>query len=121
MSPGNILYGLLRAYDLCKKTVTASYTVKVGTVANQFKIDYPVIVEDPAADLTITVPDGVKAGQMVYIATKSNSGSKTITLSVSNHYTSSPETFTISTEGQAWLGMWDGERYGTIGGNATAT
>lgn len=120
-SPANIQYETLRAFDLNKKKATESYTVRVGSDDNLFQIDNPVYVDDPAADLTITVPDGAVIGQMVYIANKSNSGSKTITLSVSNHYTSAPETFTISTEGQNLLLGWDGERWATIGGTATVT
>ena len=120
-SPANLQYETLRSCDLNKKKVTESCTIKVGTDDNYFQIDNPVYVEDPDADLTITVPDGVIIGQKVYIVNKSNSDSKTVTISVSNHYTSSPETFTISTEGQNLLLGWDGERWGTIGGNATAT
>jgi len=120
MSAGN-QYEWLRMLDKGKKTVIATCTLKVGTDDNLFMVDNPVIVADPAADVTITVPDGVKAGQQVFIANKTNSGAKTLTLSVSKHYTSSPETFTISTEGQCLLLMWDGERWSTMGGNATAT
>lgn len=121
MSAGNLQFEWLRMLDTNKKTVTATCTLKVGTDDNFFQIDNPVIVADPAAAVTITVPDGVKAGQQVYIANKTNSGSKAITISVSKHYTSSPETFTITDEAQSLLLMWDGEKWATIGGTATAT
>lgn len=121
MSAGNLQYELLRAYDLNKKTITATCTLRVGSDSNYFIVDNPAIVEDPAADTTITVPDGQFAGQEVYLATMSNSGSKTITISVTSHYTSDPETFTISSEGQNLLLKWDGERWATVGGTASAT
>ena len=121
MSAGNTQYNTLRAFDLNKKTVTATCTLKVGSGSNYFQIDNPVIVADPAATTTITVPDGVFVGQEVYIATKTNTSSSTINISVTTHQTSTPETFTMSTEGQNLLLRWDGERWGTVGGTATAT
>ena len=121
MSAGNLQFEWLRMLDTNKKTVIETCTLKVGTDDNFFQIDNPVIVADPAANVTITVPDGVKVGQQVYIANKTNSGSKTLTISVSTHYTSTPETFTITNEGQSLLLMWDGERWNTMGGTATAT
>ncbi len=119
-SPGNLQYSKLRSYGMNEKIVTATCEPRVGADDDYFLIDNPVIVADPAADVTITVADGVEVGQQIFIATKSNSGSKTITISVTTHYTSTPETFTISTEGQSLLLMWDGERWGTMGGTATA-
>lgn len=120
-SPGNAQYNLLRAYDLNKKVVTETCTLRVGTDSNFFLIDNPAIVKDPAAATTITVPDGVFVGQEVYIANMSNSEGSVLTVSVSTHYTSSPETFTITNEGQNLLLRWDGERWATVGGTATAT
>jgi hypothetical protein len=120
-SPGNTQYNTLRAFDLNKKTVTATCTLKVGADSDFFQIDNPVIVVDPAATTTITVPDGLFAGQEVFIANKSNSESSAITISVTHHYTSDPETFTITNEGQNLQLKWDGERWGTVGGTATAT
>lgn len=121
MSAGNLQYEIMRARDMNAKLVIATCTVKVGSDDNLFMIDNPVLVSDPAADVTITVPNGVKKGQQVYLACKTNSGSKVITISVTTHYTSSPETFTITNEGQNLLLMWDGERWATVGGNGTAT
>ena len=121
MSAGNLQYELLRSYDMNKKTVIETCTFRVGTDSDFFMIDNPIIVEDPAASTTITVPDGVFVGQEVYIADKSNTSSSAITISVTSHYTSDPETFTISNEVQNLLLRWDGERWGTVGATATAT
>ena len=121
MSSGNWQQEKKRNYQLRKKLVTASDTIKTGTATYTGIIENPVYVADPAADLTITVPDGAYIGQEVYITDKSNSGSKTITISVSKHYTSTPETFTISSEAQDLHLTWNGEKWSTTGGTATAT
>ena len=121
MSSGNWQTERKRNYELKKHLTTASETVKTGLPAQNYIYNNPVYVEDPAADLTITVGSGEYVGQTIYIVDKSNSGSKTITISVTAHRTSSPETFTISTEGQSLLLGWSGEKWDTIGGSATAT
>lgn len=121
MSAGNFQYERKRNYELKQKECDVTDTIKTGTSTYNGIFENPVYVDDPAANVTITVPDGDYIGQTAFIACKSNSGSKTITLSVTHHYTSDPETFTISNEGQNLLLGWDGERWGTIGGTATAT
>jgi len=122
MSAGNLQYETLRAYHLNRRIVTATCSIRVGRDSDFFIIDNPVIVEDPAATTVITVPNGVFVGQEVYIANMSNTSSSTVTVSVTTHYTSTPEVFTISTaEGQNLMLRWDGERWGTIGGTATET
>lgn len=118
-SPGNTQYNLLRAYHLNRKIVTVTYSLRVGRDSDFFIIDNPVIVEDPAATTVITVPDGVFVGQEVYIACMSNSESSAVTVSVTTHATSSPEVFTITTEGLNLMLRWDGERWATVGGTAT--
>jgi len=120
MSAGNLQYELIRAYDLNKKTVTATCTIRTGLDSDYFQIDNPVVVEDPAANTIVTIPSGAFIGQEVYIVNKSNTSSKTITVRVTNHYTSDPEDFTLgTTEGMNLMLRWDGERWGTVGGTAT--
>lgn len=121
MSAGNLQYELARAYEMNKKVMTATGTFRTGLDSDFFMIDNPIIIEDPAANTTVTVPSGAYPGQEVYLVTKSNSDSKTITISVTLHYTSDPETFTMNSEGNNLMLRWDGERWGTIGGTATAT
>jgi len=119
MSAGNLQYETLRAYHLNRKIITATYSLRVGRDSDFFIIDNPVIIEDPAATTVITVPDGVFVGQEVYIACMSNTETSAVTVSVTTHYTSSPEVFTLTTEGFNLMLRWDGERWATVGGTAT--
>jgi len=80
MSAGNEQYNHLRALILNRKVIDASYTVRVGSASDDFAIDNPLILTDPAADVTITVPDGIVEGQELYIEFSSNTDSKTLTL-----------------------------------------
>lgn len=121
MSSGNWQTERKRNYELKKKLVTTSETVKTGLPSQNYIYENPVYVNDPAAALTITVGDGEYIGQTIYITNKSNSGSYAITISVNKHYTSSPETFTITNEAQDLLLTWNGEKWSTTGGTATAT
>jgi len=105
--------------DHDKRTVTETCTLRVGTAANQFVIDRVAEVEDPAANTTITVPDGLYIGQTVMIVTSSNDDSKTVTVSVTHHPTSDPETGTLSTVDQYVLLLWTGTEWATLGGSWT--
>ena len=121
MSGGNFQHLRRQDYELHQKDVTATCTVRTGTPTYTGLIDNPVVVQDPAAATTITVPDGDYIGQTLLITTYSNDDSSTVTISVSHHVTSDPETFTISTVDQWLLLVWTGTEWGTVAGDATAT
>ena len=116
-SAGNMFYEELRGLAAAKRTVTATCTARVGTPANGFRVDKVLDVDDPAANVTITIPDGLEIGQTVMIVTSSNSESKTITASVTHHTTSDPEAGTLSTVDQYVLLMWTGTEWVTIAGD----
>lgn len=120
-SAGNWFYTEKRALDTNVKEVADNYTVKLGSADNLFMIDRVIAVVDPADNITITVGNAETIGQRLFLVTTSNSGSKTVTVSVTKHMTSDPETFTMTTANQ-WLELvWQGNKWGTVAGNATAT
>jgi hypothetical protein len=120
MSATNEQYQHLQGLKACKKVITGTYTVKTGRVADGFVIDNPVEVNDPTAATTITVPDGYQIGQQLLISSQ-DPNSQTVTISVTHHVTSDPETFTVSTADQWLLLIWTGTEWATLGGDATAT
>ena len=80
MSAGNLQFTTNRAYDLNEKTFTATGTLRTGRSADHFIFDNPVKVTDPAADVTLTVPDGVELGQRLHVNFTSDASSKTVTV-----------------------------------------
>jgi hypothetical protein len=83
-SIANIQYIQLRSLEHGKKTINTTYTVKVGSASDGFMIDNPVVIDDPEADFTVTVPSGEEIGQEVFIVLESNTNSKTATVSCTN-------------------------------------
>ena len=66
MSAGNLFLTRKKAFDLREVTVNAAtYTVKVGTTANDFIVDRVVHVN--VAPCTITLPNGTYEGQRVLV------------------------------------------------------
>jgi hypothetical protein len=80
MSAGNLQHTANRNRDLREKLFTATGTVRTGRVADHFAIDNPVLVTSPAADVTLTVPDGVEIGQRLNILFTADANSKTVTV-----------------------------------------
>lgn len=119
MSSGNWQYERRRNYDLHKKTVTGTYTVKTGTAAQISGIDNPVDVADPAADFTLTVGSGAYIGQTLIIVMSSNSSSKTCSISVTNHETSDPEVFTMDAADEYLNLIWTGTEWATVSTTCT--
>ena len=67
MSSGNLFTTRQSAFGLRRKIVDAAYTVRVGGDEENFETDRVIAIVDPAAALTITVPDGDYAGQELLI------------------------------------------------------
>jgi hypothetical protein len=103
MSAGNFLNTEKRAYDQYTKIVAAAYTVKTGRVTDNFVFDRVVDVVDPAANFTITLPDGSYPGQNLIIRLSSNSDSKTVTVAAA---TGSGGDSTMATAGMYMLLAW---------------
>ena len=120
MSYANFQFARKEDYELHKKVVAATYTVRTGTATYKGLFDNPVEINGPAAEVTITVPDGEYIGQTVLLSSQ-DPNSQTINVSVSHHVTSDPETFTMSTADQWLLLIWTGTEWATLGGDATAT
>lgn len=81
MSKANFQFEKLEAYKMDETTVATTHSVKTGRVADTFKIENPIKIVDPADDFTITVSNGVYAGQKLLIYMSSNGNSKTATIS----------------------------------------
>lgn len=92
-----------QSYKANSKTVTATYTARVGSVANHFAYDNPIIVVNPAADVTVTIPDGYYVGQTLYIVLNGNTSSKTLTVTCTTG-----TDYSTSTSGQWTLMVWTG-------------
>jgi hypothetical protein len=107
MSIGNFQVNRNRAYQLNKKTISATYTVRVGASSDQFVMDNPIVVDDPSDDFTITVPDAVEIGQTWMVVLESNTNSKTVTIT-----TTTGDDNTLDTEGDFALYVWAGDTSG---------
>jgi len=109
MSIENFLFTEGRGYEAGTKTIDAAYTVRVGTGANSFHIDRVVIVDDPAANLTVTVPDGLYVGQELLIVFESNSDSKILTIDGN-----AAQDSTMNDAGMYQISLWTGETTGWV-------
>ena len=69
-----------RAFELRTKAVTTTYTVTVGSVANNFIEDRVITVANVATSFTITVPNGQYPGQRVLISLVGNASAQTLTV-----------------------------------------
>jgi len=115
-SPANFFYHQLSALDNNKRTVTKTCTIRVGSADDGFAIDQPVDVVNPAADTTVTVPDGVQIGQELLVTFNGNSASKTLTLTCTTG-----TDYSSSTSGQWTKMVWTGSVAGwaKVAGNMT--
>jgi len=98
-----------RAFDLRTKVVNAAYTVRVGTVANNFVVDRVINIVDPAADFTLTVPNGLYPGQQLMINLVSNGNSKTVTIDGN-----AAQDSTMATAGQYQISEWTNSTTGWV-------
>jgi hypothetical protein len=121
MSQANAQFEWLKDLDLHKKVVTATYTVRTGTPTYDGLIDNPVDVDDPAADFTLTVPDGSKMGQMLLIVMSSNGSSKECSASISHHETSDPEILYLNAADEYILLVWTGTEWATVSTTASTS
>jgi len=82
---------------------SAAYTARVGSTTDRFAYDYPIEVENPTDNFTITVPDGYYIGQELLITLNGNTNSKTVTVT-----TTTGTDYTLATTGMWILMMWTG-------------
>jgi hypothetical protein len=80
MSRANFQHERKADYELHSTTVTGTHTVKTGTATYNGIFENPVLITNPAAAFTLTVPDGAYVGQELYVLLTSNSESKTVTI-----------------------------------------
>ena len=99
-----------KAFDLRTKTVTGTYTVKVGSVSDNFIFDRVINITNPAANFTLTVPDGRYAGQQLSINLTANTGSKTVTIADTTGGLES----TMATTGMYQLSEWTNSTTGWV-------
>jgi hypothetical protein len=97
------MYQTLSALDNNKRTVTKTCTIRVGSADDDFAIDHPVDVVNPAANTTITIPNGAQIGQELLVTFNGNSASKTLALT-----TTTGTDFSSSTSGQFTKMVWTG-------------
>lgn len=104
-------WNLMRRFDmeLHAKTFTATGTVRTGRADDKGLFDNPVIVSDPAADTTLTIPDGSYVGQMLMIVFESNDDSKTLTVTATTG-----TDYSSTTAGQWTLICWTGATSGWL-------
>ena len=119
MSGANIQHMLRQDMKLHAKTVTATYTAKVGTSVSTGEVgtfDNPILVVNPAADVTVTIPDGAYEGQLLFIALNGNTSSKTLTVTCTTG-----TDYTTTTSGQYTLMVWTGSVAGWAKVSGTMT
>lgn len=103
MAYSNYQHARRMDYKLHDLTVTATATVKTGTPTYDGLFDNPVIVDDPAANTTVTIPDGDYVGQTLFIVMNGNASSKTLTVTCTTG-----TDYSTSTSGQWTLMVWTG-------------
>jgi hypothetical protein len=84
MSSANFFNTMDKAFDLRTKVLTnkATYTVKVGSVSDNFVVDRVIEVVTTASgnNLVITVPNGEYPGQKLLIILKTLGDDETVTV-----------------------------------------
>lgn len=116
MAYSNYQHARRMDYNLHKLTMTATGTVKTGTPTYDGLFDNPIVVANPAADVTVTIPDGDYIGQTLFIALNGNASSKTLTVTCTTG-----TDYSTSTSGQWTLMVWTGSVAGwaKVAGNMT--
>ena len=80
MSAANLFSTRKKAFDLREKVVNTTYAVRVGATPYNFIVDRVITVTNPAANFTITLPNGSYFGQEILIALLSNDEDVTVTV-----------------------------------------
>jgi len=107
-------YEAIRTLKQRKKTVTGTYTARTGRPTDSFVLDHPIDIADPAADFTLTIPDGVAMGQELLIVMSSNDDSKTATISFTHHESADAGTTSLDAADEAIKVIWTGTEWDTI-------
>jgi len=116
MSYSNFQHARRMDYTLHDKTITATATVKTGRPADDGLFDNPILVVNPAANTTVTIPDGDYVGQTLFIVLNGNASSVTLTVTCTTG-----TDYTTTTSGQWTLMVWTGSVAGwaKVAGNMT--
>lgn len=118
MSGGNLEYERKSNFELKKRTVTGTVTVRTGRGADTNIIDVVIDVVDPAADFTITIPDGTYEGQQLLITFSSDASSKTVTTAAD---TGSGGDSTMGTAGMYMFLLWVNSTTGWVAVSESVT
>jgi len=114
MSSGNFQTERKRNFELQKKRVNASYTIKTGTATYHGVIDNPVAIYNPSDDIAITLPDGAYIGQEVLIVVEANTSTKDAVLTVSSSANASEDVITLEDAGEYVKLLWNGTDWDVI-------
>lgn len=109
MSANNWFLTQKKAVDINQVTVAADYTAKLGSVSDGFRFNPVIIVSEPAANLTVTVGNGVFVGQQLIITLESNSGAKTLTIDGN-----AAQDSTMASAGMYQISVWTGATTGWV-------
>ena len=105
-SAGNWFETRRKAHDLREKSITSTYTVRVGGASDDFIVDRVIIIPSVAAAFTITLPDGKFRGQRflaVITATSTQSYNATISTGTNDYKLKYARSY-VSLE---WIGSGD--------------
>jgi len=80
MSAGNFEIERKRNYELKRRVIDATATVRTGRAVDHNMIDPVIDIVDPAAGVTLTVPDGTYVGQKLLITFSSDANGQTVTV-----------------------------------------
>ena len=115
MSGGNWFLTRKKAFDLRTIAVNAAtYTVKVGTPANDFIVDRVInVTSTSGVNMAITLPDGIFEGQRVLINFVSEANAETITVTPATANTTA--SYAMTAEGDycslEWMNATEGWAY----------
>jgi len=105
-----------KAFDLRTVAVSAAYTARLGSVANNFIIDRVINVSDPAANIAITIPNGTYEGQQLLVNLLSDTNSKTTTVT-----TTTGSDYALTTAGDYASIEWTNATTGWIASHELTT
>ncbi len=111
MSRGNLEHEIKAIFELKRRVVVATATVRTGRAADTNIIDMVIDIDDAADDFTLTVPDGTYMGQQILIVMSSNTNSKTCTVSVTSHVTTDPEDRILDAADETLFMLWTGTEW----------
>jgi len=116
MSQGNAQFTWNNDLALHKKVINTDYTIRTGRPDSNDNglMDNPVVVTDPADDITITLPDGKDIGQTLLVVMSSNTSSKNATITVTHHSGADGGTEPLDAADEYMYFMWTGTEWVTI-------